>query len=184
MPLYEGLSWPWSDGSWIYNYLCNQYLSPLMLWVRISIRARCTILCEKICQWLVTGRGFLWVLTDISWKVASCLFVYLMVFNATFNNISAISWQSVLLMEETGGPRENHDLSQVIDKLFHIILYTSPWSRFELTTSVVIGTDCIDSCKSNYHTITAMTYFIVSVIKVTCTWQVVVFSGSSSFLHQ
>ena len=28
-----------------------------------------------------------------------------MVFNATFNNISAISWQSVLLMEETG---ENH----------------------------------------------------------------------------
>ena len=31
-----------------------------------------------------------------------------MVFNATFNNISVISWQSVLLMEETGGPEENH----------------------------------------------------------------------------
>jgi hypothetical protein len=30
-----------------------------------------------------------------------------MVFNATFNNISAISWQSVLLMEETGVPGEN-----------------------------------------------------------------------------
>jgi hypothetical protein len=28
--------------SWIYNYLCNQWLSPLMLWVWISIRARCT----------------------------------------------------------------------------------------------------------------------------------------------
>jgi len=27
-----------------------------------------------------------------------------MVFNATFNNISVISWQSVLLVEETGGP--------------------------------------------------------------------------------
>jgi len=27
-----------------------------------------------------------------------------MVFNAAFNNISAISWQSVLLVEETGGP--------------------------------------------------------------------------------
>ena len=27
---------------------------------------------------------------------------------------------------------------------------------FELTTSVVIGTDCIGSCKSNYHTITAI----------------------------
>ena len=31
-----------------------------------------------------------------------------MVFNATFNNISVILWQSVLLVEETGGPSENH----------------------------------------------------------------------------
>jgi len=30
------------------------------------------------------------------------------VFNATFNNISVISWQSILLMEETGVPGENH----------------------------------------------------------------------------
>jgi hypothetical protein len=29
-----------------------------------------------------------------------------MVFNATFNNISAISWQSVLLVEETGVPQQ------------------------------------------------------------------------------
>jgi hypothetical protein len=52
------LSWPWSYGSLIYNYLCNQCLSPLMLWVRISIRARCTTLCDKVYQWLVTGRWF------------------------------------------------------------------------------------------------------------------------------
>ena len=31
-----------------------------------------------------------------------------MAFNATFNNISVISWQSVLLMEEMGVPGENH----------------------------------------------------------------------------
>jgi hypothetical protein len=31
-----------------------------------------------------------------------------MVFNANFNNISAISWQLVLLMEEIGVPGENH----------------------------------------------------------------------------
>jgi len=31
-----------------------------------------------------------------------------MVFNATFDNISAISWLSVLLVEETGVPAENH----------------------------------------------------------------------------
>jgi len=28
------------------------------LWVWISIRARCTPLCDKVCQWLATGRWF------------------------------------------------------------------------------------------------------------------------------
>jgi len=37
-----------------------------------------------------------------------CLFVCFMLFYATFNNSSVISWRSVLLVEETGGPRENH----------------------------------------------------------------------------
>jgi len=39
------------------------------------------------------------------------------VLNATFNNISVISWRSVLLVEKTT------DLSQVTDKLDHIMLY-------------------------------------------------------------
>ena len=34
--------------------------------------------------------------------------VQVMVLNATFNNISVISWQSVLLMEETEVPGENN----------------------------------------------------------------------------
>ena len=34
--------------------------------------------------------------------------VIIMVFNATFNNIPVISWRSVLLVEETEVPRENH----------------------------------------------------------------------------
>jgi hypothetical protein len=33
---------------------------------------------------------------------------WVMVFNAIFNNISAISSRSVLFVEETGVPRENH----------------------------------------------------------------------------
>ena len=44
----------WLYGSWIYNNICNQYLSPLMLRVRISIRTRRTTLCDKVCQWLPT----------------------------------------------------------------------------------------------------------------------------------
>ena len=34
--------------------------------------------------------------------------VRVMVFNATFNNISAISWWSILSLKETGVPVENH----------------------------------------------------------------------------
>jgi len=56
--LLKGPWWPWSYGSWIYNYLCKQCLSPLMLWVRISIRERCTTFRDKVCQWLAPGRRF------------------------------------------------------------------------------------------------------------------------------
>jgi len=39
----EVLSWSWLYGSWIYNYLYNQCLSPLTLRVRIMLMARCTL---------------------------------------------------------------------------------------------------------------------------------------------
>jgi hypothetical protein len=47
-------------GSWIYNYLCNQCLSPLMLWVWIPLRqgALDTTLCDKVCQWHSAGQWF------------------------------------------------------------------------------------------------------------------------------
>ena len=41
-------------------------------------------------------------------KLIIGLRVRVVVFNATLSNISAISWLSVLLMEETGVPGENH----------------------------------------------------------------------------
>jgi len=55
MPLVDGPSWSWSwlHGRWMYNYLCNQCLSPLTLWVRTQLRrgALDTTLCDKVCQW-------------------------------------------------------------------------------------------------------------------------------------
>jgi hypothetical protein len=42
--------------------------------------------------------------------------VRVMVFNTTFNNISVILWQSVLLEEETGVPGENRRPVSVIDR--------------------------------------------------------------------
>ena len=170
----------WSYGSCIYNYLYNQCLPPLMLWIRISIRARCTTLCDKVSLWLPTGRWFIpglpvssinktdrHDLTEILLKVAltqsnkqannklcnnfeqdyyintlnvkTCLSynfkpqsgqikdykavllgikimcpsrgVSVVVFNATFNNISVTLWWSVLLREEKRKPV----LTQVTD---------------------------------------------------------------------
>ena len=50
--------------------------------------------------------------------------------------------------------QETTDLSQVTDKLYHIILYQM---GFELTILVVMGTVYTSSCKSDYHTITTTT---------------------------
>jgi len=57
-------------------------------------------------------------------------------FNATFNNISVISWRSVLLVEETG---ENHrPTARHYHKLHHIMLYRGhlTCTGFDLTTLI------------------------------------------------
>jgi len=88
-----------------------------------------------------------------------------MVLNATFNNISVISWRSVLLVVETG---ENHwPATSHWQTLSHNVVQLA-MSGFQLTTLVVTGTDCMGSCKPNYQKITTTTapkYFDIHVLK-------------------
>ena len=54
----SGPSWSWSYGSWINNYLCNQCLSPLWVRTLLSWGELDTTVCDKVSQWLATGRWF------------------------------------------------------------------------------------------------------------------------------
>ena len=75
---------------------------------------------------------------------------WFMVFNATFNNISVISWRSVLLVEETGVHGENHrpatSHSQTLShnvvvqffslNIFYLPIKQTKWIRHKLTYEV------------------------------------------------
>jgi hypothetical protein len=79
-------------------------------------------------------------------------------------------WCLTIFQRKSKDPKKTTDLSQVTDKFYHIMLYTSPWSKFKFTTSVVIGTDCIGNCKSNYHVIMTTTspVFKIKIHKGVC----------------
>jgi hypothetical protein len=69
-----------------------------------------------------------------------------------------------------GGNKSTWRKQQVTDNFItqYCNGYTSSWAGFELTTLVVIDTDCTGSCKSNYHTITTMTASCLD--QVTSAW--------------
>ena len=78
-----------------------------------------------------------------------------MEFNANFNNISAISWRSVLFWLGEKPPTCRKSLTNFIT--WCCIDYTSTWNGFEITILVVIDSDGTCSCKSNYHIYTTST---------------------------
>jgi hypothetical protein len=61
------------------------------------------------------------------------------VFNITFNNVSDISWQYVLLTEEPEIPKKTTDLQQVTDKLYPVMSYRIHLTMSEIRTHNVNG---------------------------------------------
>jgi len=86
-----------------------------------------------------------------------------MVLNATLSKISVILWQSVLLVEEIGVPGENHQpVARHWQTLSNNVVLSTHHYQWIQTHYVVIDTDCICSCKSNYHIImTTMTSYTI-----------------------
>jgi len=57
------------------------------------------------------------------------------VLKATFNNISVISWWTVLLVEETGVPRENHrPVTGHWQTLSHNVVSSTPCHKWDLNS--------------------------------------------------
>ena len=79
--LFKWPSWSWSNGSWIYNYLCNQCLSLLKLWVRILLMVRCT------------HYNIMWSSLSVTW-----------------DRLVVLSWYSGFLHQENWLPRNNWNI--------------------------------------------------------------------------
>ena len=79
-------------------------------------------------------------------------------------NISAISWRSVLLVEETGVPGENHPpAASHWQTLSHNVVSSTPRLSGIRTHNF---SDCIGSLKSDYHTVTTTTPSVYSNVSI------------------
>jgi hypothetical protein len=87
------------------------------------------------------------------------------------------------LVEETGVTGENHEsATSHWQTLSHNVVSSTPHLsvELELTTLVMIVTDCIVSCKSNYHTITTITVSVILWLLIY--WYIDSYTFISTFL--
>ena len=119
-------------------HLLNISLNQDFSWIlNVSIQIyQCLCICTLIFRNILTSKDNSFYIGNTTWIISVILHinsrfhcflhivrVRVMVFNTTFNIISAISWRSVLLVEETRINRDTTDLRQVTDILHHIMLY-------------------------------------------------------------
>jgi hypothetical protein len=62
---------------------------------------------KQVCKVLRNSKIHIFTIANNNFGHCLVWFYWFIVFNATFSNISVISWQSVLLVEETRVPGEN-----------------------------------------------------------------------------
>ena len=99
-----------------------------------------------------------------------------MVFNATFNNISVISWRSVLLVEETRVPGENlRPVAGHWQTLSHNVVSSIPRLVVIRTHNFSDDGYCIGCCRSHYHSMgttapskTRLNILVIIVVVLKC----------------
>ena len=145
---FHGLSWARLYDCWICVGLCHQYISTQKVGLGFCFLPRIPrhelpviVVTQGVFSFLGVTSGRLIPIDICVMRIISLKFGYLvglfMVFNATFNNISAISWRSVLLMRVTGVPGENHRP------------VASHWQT--LSHNVVSSTPRISGVRTNYY---------------------------------
>ncbi len=119
---------------WWNNSLCGRHVTPtghIILIQSHPVFALTPVCCMLKIEAAYTNFMVFGTLTITPLMQASnsCLvgLVSFMVLNVTFNNISVISWQSVLLVEKTGAPGENHrPVASNWQTLSHYVVLSTP----------------------------------------------------------